>query len=206
MYLFLLRTRIESDITWFDGGSSRLGEFLRAVRAELVGFDDFLFAVGAAGVEVAFAVGAEVEAGADGFTALRTWIGQRLAHEQIDQEAEKGKRRQKNNNEQCPKRGIHATALRVAVDVGDQENKNRDEERHTGNDSRQGHRSECEVVTQFKRKSLAIVSGVPSIHGKRDALRDQEQRNHGPNHAVWNDAKLFPEAEVFLFAAKPNKT
>ena len=43
----------------------RRSQFIRAVGAKLIGFDDFAFAVGAGGVQVAFAVGAEVEAGAD---------------------------------------------------------------------------------------------------------------------------------------------
>lgn len=61
---------------------------MRAVRAEFVGLDDLVLAVGAGRVQVTFAVGAEVEARADGFSALRTRIGQRLAHQKINDEAD----------------------------------------------------------------------------------------------------------------------
>src|SRR5580765_4561331 len=65
----------------------RQPQLICAIWAKLIGFDDVTFAVGAGGVEVAFAVGAEVEARADGFRALRTWIWQRLAHQEIDDKA-----------------------------------------------------------------------------------------------------------------------
>ena len=69
------RNRRRAFHSMLRAGISRCGEllaawrrgsqFVRAVGAELVGFDDFAFAVRAGGVQVAFAVGAEVEAGAD---------------------------------------------------------------------------------------------------------------------------------------------
>jgi hypothetical protein len=46
-----------------------------------------VLAVGTGWVKVAFAVGAEVETCADGFSALRAIVGHRLAHEEIDEEA-----------------------------------------------------------------------------------------------------------------------
>ncbi|MGC1365642.1 MAG: hypothetical protein WA829_08100, partial [Candidatus Acidiferrum sp.] len=69
-------------------------QFAGAVGAEFVGFDYFMFAVGAAGMQVTFTVGAEVEAGADGFSALRARIGQWLAHQKIDDEADEAPRGQ----------------------------------------------------------------------------------------------------------------
>ena len=74
-------------------------------------------------MEVAFAVGAEVEAGADGFSALRAIVRQGLAHQEIDEEADEGPGREQDDNEQCPQSGVHAAAFGVAIHVADQENK-----------------------------------------------------------------------------------
>src|SRR5258708_9252675 len=63
-------------------------EILAAIRAELVGFRDFALALRASGMQIAFAIGAEVEACANGGAALRAIVGQRLAHQQVNDEAE----------------------------------------------------------------------------------------------------------------------
>ena len=69
-------------------GELRGIEILAAIGAELVGFRDFALALRAGGMQIAFAVGAEVEASADSGAALRAIVGERLAHQQVDDEAE----------------------------------------------------------------------------------------------------------------------
>src|SRR5258708_40339946 len=63
-------------------------EILAAIGAELVGFRDFALALRASGMQIAFAVGAEVEAGADSSAALGAIVGERLAHQQVNDETE----------------------------------------------------------------------------------------------------------------------
>ena len=75
---------------------------MRAVGAVLVGFGDFAFAIGAAGMEIAFAIGAEVEARADGRAALRARIGQWFAHQEINHETDDQVSGQKDDREKRP--------------------------------------------------------------------------------------------------------
>src|SRR5580700_8934445 len=109
-----MRDRGELRAAW-----RRRSQLVRAVGTELVGFDDFAFAIGAGGVEVAFAVGAEIEAGSYGLSTLWAIIGQRLAHQKVDEKSDKCRCRKKDDHEQCPQSGIHPAAFGVAVDVGD---------------------------------------------------------------------------------------
>ena len=51
------------------------GEILAAIGAELVGFRDFAPARSASGMQIAFAIGTEVEACANGGAALRAIVG-----------------------------------------------------------------------------------------------------------------------------------
>lgn len=74
-------------------------QFLRAVGAEFVRLHHLAFAVGAGRMKIVFAVGAEIEACADGLSALWTRVGQRLAHQEIDDEADEAPGGQKKNHE-----------------------------------------------------------------------------------------------------------
>jgi hypothetical protein len=65
---------------WGARQISCFGEFrgvkiLAAIGAELVGFRDFALALRAGGMQIAFAIGAEVEACANGGAALRAIVG-----------------------------------------------------------------------------------------------------------------------------------
>ena len=60
----------------------------RAIGTKLVGLGDFALALRARGMQVELAVGAEVEAAADRRAALGAVVGQRLAHQEIDHEAD----------------------------------------------------------------------------------------------------------------------
>src|SRR5581483_7494607 len=88
-----------------------------AVGAELVGLRDFALAVGAGGMQVALAVGAEVDSCAGKIAAARTGIRQRLAHQQINDESDEQIRGRKNQNEKRPEPRVHVAALGVAIDV-----------------------------------------------------------------------------------------
>src|SRR5260370_40684983 len=70
------------------GSSCCRREILAAIGAEFVGFRDFALALRTGGMQVAFAVGAEIEAGADRRAALRTVVRQRLGPPEIDCEAQ----------------------------------------------------------------------------------------------------------------------
>jgi hypothetical protein len=72
---------------------------MRAVGAKPVRFHDFTLALGAGGMQVAFAIWAEVEARTDSFSALRAEIRHRLSHQEIDHEAEKTPRRHQDDYE-----------------------------------------------------------------------------------------------------------
>ena len=83
-------------------GEFRGIEILAAIGAELVGFPDFALALRASGMQIAFAIGTEVEACADSRAALRAIVGQRLAHQQINDEAEDEIARHQDENEEGP--------------------------------------------------------------------------------------------------------
>src|SRR6266700_7983477 len=73
---------------WQSG--RRCLQIIAAVGAEFVGLGDFALALRAGGMQVAFAVWAEIETRADCRRAARTGIRQRLAHQEIDDYSEKG--------------------------------------------------------------------------------------------------------------------
>ena len=101
-------------------------QVISARGTKLVGFGDFALAVRARGMQVAFAVGAEVEACAHAVSALGTGIGQRLAHQEVNHETDEAPRRQENNHQNGPQSSAHSAARGIAVDVGNQENHDRE--------------------------------------------------------------------------------
>ena len=103
-------------------GDFHRGEILAAIGAELVGFRDFALALRASGMQIAFAIGAEVEAGADSSAALGAIVGERLAHQQVNDETEDEIAGHQHEYEEGPEGGVHAAALGVFVDVADHEN------------------------------------------------------------------------------------
>ena len=97
-------------------------QVLAAVGAKFVGFGDFALALRAGGVQVAFTVGAEVEARVYRCATLRTVVRQRLAHQQIDDKAENEIPGYQHKDQERPERGVHAAALGVLIDVAGHEN------------------------------------------------------------------------------------
>src|SRR5215470_5162661 len=63
-------------------------QFCGAVGAESVGLRDFAFAIRAGRVQVTLTVRAEVKTRSYGIAAPRAGIGQRLAHEQVNDQAD----------------------------------------------------------------------------------------------------------------------
>src|SRR5260370_795947 len=113
-------------------GEFRGIEILAAIGAELIGFRDFALALRAGGMQIAFAIWTEVEAGADRGAALRAIVGKRLAHQQINDEAEDDVAGHQHENEERPEGGVPAAALGGFVDVADHENPEGENYRHTG--------------------------------------------------------------------------
>src|SRR5439155_89526 len=93
---------------------------------ELVEFRHLALALGAGRLQVAFAVGAEIEPRADRRAALRTRVGQRLAHQKIDNQADEPPGGQKNEDQNSPDKGVHSAAGRIAIDVCRQEDEGRE--------------------------------------------------------------------------------
>src|SRR5260370_2369985 len=91
-------------------GNNRLLQIIPTIGAELVGFGDFAFALRAGRMQVALAIGAEVEAGAYGVSALWTRIGQRLAHQEVNDKTDEPPRRQGNNDQNVPPSHAHSAA------------------------------------------------------------------------------------------------
>src|SRR5260370_12761606 len=98
---------------------------MSARGAKLVGFGDFALAVRAGGMQVAFAVGAEVETGANAVSALWTGIGQRLAHQKVNHETDEAPGRQENDHQNRPQGSAHPAARGIPVDESEEENNGR---------------------------------------------------------------------------------
>src|SRR5580704_11250507 len=108
-----------------------------AIGAILVVLRDFLLALRAGRMQIAFAVGAKVETSADRLSALRAGVGKRLAHQEVENKADRKISRRKHDHKKSPQRGTHAAAFRVAVHVGGHEDPARKEKRDHGDESGQ---------------------------------------------------------------------
>ena len=72
-------------------------------------------------MQIPFAIWAVVETRADLGSTLRAIERQRFAHHEVDDESEREICGHQCNYEKRPGAGTHAAALRVAIDVADQE-------------------------------------------------------------------------------------
>src|SRR5580704_6919395 len=108
-----------------------------AIGAILIVLGDFLLALRAGRMQIAFAVGAKVETRADRLSALWAGVGKRLAHQEVEDETDRKICRRKNDHEKRPKRRAHAAAFRVAVHIGGHEDPARKEKRDHGDESGQ---------------------------------------------------------------------
>src|SRR5260370_1613023 len=123
------------------GSSCCRREILAAIGAVLIGFRDFALALRAGRVQVAFAIGAEVETCADRRAALRTVVGQWLAHQQVDNEAEDEVAGHQHQYQEGPQRRMHTATLCVLIDAPGHENHRGEDQRHPGDNPYQGRAS-----------------------------------------------------------------
>src|SRR5712692_5497461 len=156
-------------------------------------------------MQVALAIGAEVEAGAYGVSALWTRIGQRLAHQEVNDKTDEAPRWQENNHQNRPQSSAHSTARGIAVDVGDEENNDGHAETCRSDDTRQCHRSRRGIVLQVRRKNLAAEASCVQVDEEGDRLRHEEEHDYQHDQPSRNDPKLVPEAKLFLLPAKPDQ-
>src|SRR5579859_6074158 len=116
-----------------------LFQFRRAVRTELVRLCNLSFAIGTGRIQVALTVRAKIEPRTDRLFAARAGIRERLAHQQINDQADDadGSRKHKEHKP-SPQRRVHATALRVAIHVAEHEDASRENEGDSRDDPNDG--------------------------------------------------------------------
>src|SRR5258707_15327923 len=125
---------------WHARQLTRFGGFRRlqpisARGAILVAFRHFALALRARWVQVALAVGAKVEPRPNGCSALRAVVGQRLAHQQIDDETKDQRARHQDEHQERPQTGVHPAAFRVLIYITDHKDENGAAQRYGGVES-----------------------------------------------------------------------
>jgi hypothetical protein len=158
-------------------------------------------------MEIAFAVGAEIEPGIDAGGALRAGEGKRLSDKQIDDEADEEITAGEHKNEKCPQAGIHAPALGVAIDIAEREKQNRDENRGKGDNSAELKIGKLRVVAErfiaWEYPSAGLKAIV--IDGEAYDEGDDVEKEAQHNEPLRDDAKLIAEAAVFALAAEADE-
>src|SRR6516164_5221109 len=89
----------------------RLAQFVGAVGAVVVCLGDFVLAVRAARMQVAFAVGTEIEARADRLAATRAGIRQRFTNQEVNDETDAHIAGREHQHQQRPQQRVHAPTL-----------------------------------------------------------------------------------------------
>src|SRR6266481_3465922 len=151
-----------------SGGGLGVRKFGGAIGAELVGVGDFSLALRAGRMEIAFAAGAEIEAGIDAGGALRAGVGKRLSDEQIDDEADEEVAAGQQKNQQRPQAGIHATALGITIDVTEREKQNREGDGAKGDDGTELKIGKLRVVAE------RFIAGEDGSVGLKAIMVDRE--------------------------------
>lgn len=146
-----------------------------ALWAELVGGGDFAAALRARRMQVVLAAGAEIEARGNRRGALWAREGQRLANEQVNDEADDAVGRGENKDEQGPKHGMHAAALGVFENVTEHEEKGGNEDGCACNDTGQGEAGSNPIAEPFGvgREIVVIVLHIVDVDGDADDNRDE---------------------------------
>jgi hypothetical protein len=161
----------------------------------------------ASGMQIAFTVGAEIEARIDAGGTLRTGVGKRLPDEQIDDETNEEVTAGQEENQQRPQAGIHATALGVAIDIAEREKQNGEGDCAKGDDTAELKIGKLRVVAErFIAGEYGSV-GLKAIMIDREADyegEDIEQETHN-DEPLRDDAKLIAEAAVLPLAAEANE-
>src|SRR5215475_5964725 len=125
-------------------------------------------------------------------------IGQRLANQKIDDEADANIAGRENQHQQSPQRRVHAAAFRVAIDVAEHQQETGEQKSDAGDDADYGYRRRSNVVAQIGGSRV-----------RRDVNHDHAD---GDSHYIQNDAEnlqparydpeFVAKAERFFLAAQ----
>src|ERR1700719_3571304 len=110
-------------------------------------------------MQIAFAVGAEIEASADHGGAARAGEWQRFTYLEIQNETDGEEWPGEQHAQKQPKPSIHSAAPGIAVDVPESCQPNGDDDGDQSDDPRQRERCECRMASQGRRESFAIDAG-----------------------------------------------
>src|SRR6266851_871336 len=133
-------------------------------------------------MQIAFAVGAEIEASADHGGAARAGEWQRLAYLEVQNETNGEEWPGEQHAQKQPKPSIHSAASRIAVYVTESRQPNGDNYGHESDDSRQRERCDCGVASQIWRESFAI--DAREIYQRTDGDGREPQHHAGPHHPL----------------------
>src|SRR6266850_1357704 len=188
-----------------SGGGLGVRKFGGAVGAKLVGVGDFALALRAGGMEIAFAVGAEIEPGGNGCGALRASVGQRLANQQVDDQADEEVCRRKDQDQQGPQARVHATSLGVAINVAERKNENREKGRHEGDYPCKPQAGENRITAQgIVREDGIAGMHVVEIDASADDQRQDVKSDTRPHEPLGENAEFFAKGGAFALPAKAN--
>lgn len=186
-----------------------MGQVGAALRAELVGVGDFAAALRARRMQVVLTAGAEIVARRDDRGALRAREGQRLANEQVDDEADDAVGRGEYKDEQSPENGMHAAALGVLVNVTEHEEECREEDGTGGDHASQGEAGGNRIAEPFRvgrEKITLIVPHVVNVGGDADDNGDEPESDAGPEQPARNDAEFVAESGALALPAESDHT
>ncbi len=166
-----------------------------------------MLAVRARGMEIGFAIGAEIESRRNAGGTLRAGIGKGLADQQINDQAKNAVAGRENQHDDGPERGMHAATLGVAIDVAQ-------DEEHAGKDNcAASDRGEKQNAGNLRLATEAIIGKygvlrphVVQIDADADDESKQPQRDAGENQPARNDAQFFSELGPFALAAKADQS
>src|SRR5882724_3739538 len=155
-------------------------------------------------MQVAFAVGTKVEARIHGGGAFRAGVGQWFAHQEIDNQADETPGGYEDDDHKGPESGVHSAAAGVTIDVSNHENETREEQRHKSYHSGERKLGKSRSIPQVRREHVVSIGVVPVRHvdGEGDYQREHVERGHQNEKPSRDDAKLVPEAQVFLALAQ----
>src|ERR1700756_4120058 len=176
-----------------------------AVSAKLICFRDFALAARAGGVQVAFAVRTKVKARADRCVALWAVVRQRLAHQEIDDEAQDEITGHQHEHQERPKRGVHPATFGVLIDVAHHEDDDGTYQGRGGDNAHQRRSSRSGIIVQFRSKNVLVIRELEMENDLPDDLRDEEEHHGRPDEPARHEMKLLPEAESLFLPAKTDQ-
>ncbi len=143
-------------------------------------------------MEIALTVGAEIEPGGNGCGALRASVGQRLANQQVNDQADKEIGRRKDQDQQGPQARVHAASLGVAINVAERKNENREKGRHEGDDPCKPQAGENRITAQgIVREDGIAGMHVVEIDASADDQRQDVKSHTRPHEPLGENAEFF---------------